>query len=177
MIIYDSFMVLSLNKKLFMKRGSTHFLRFVIILFGLGVLAICIFALPSMWQAGPLEFPGAGWAIRMIMVGLYLAAIPFYLTLCQTFKLLSYIDQNIAFSELSTRALRNIKYCAAAISILFIAFVPLFFPIAQADDAPGLIIFASALACAPIAIAVFAAILERLLRDAILIKSENELTV
>lgn len=33
------------------------------------------------------------------------------------------------------------------------------------------------IACAPIAVAVFAAILQRLLQDAINIKSENDLTV
>jgi len=33
------------------------------------------------------------------------------------------------------------------------------------------------IACAPVAVAVFAAVLQRLLQDAIALKSENELTV
>ena len=55
--------------------------------------------------------------------------------------------------------------------------MPLLIPIADADDAQGLvglpviIIFASSL------IAVFAAVLQKLLKEAIDIKSENDLTV
>lgn len=160
-----------------MKKGSTFFLKAVIFVIGLGVLALCIFALPAMWKGGSEEFPTASRAIFLIMIGLYATAVPFFIALWQTLKLLSYIDQNKAFSDLSVKALRNIKYCASTIAILYIAGVPLLFPIADADDAPGLVAIGMALACAPIVIAVFAAILQKLLKNAIDIKSENDLTV
>lgn len=160
-----------------MKRGSTHFLRFVIFLIGAGVLALCIFALPSMYRGGSEEFPTASHAILLIMIGLYLTAIPFFIALWQTLILLRAIDQNKAFSDASVKALRNIKYCATVIAVLYIGGVPLLFPIADADDAPGLLPIGAAIACAPIAVAVFAAVLEKLLRSALEIKSENELTV
>ncbi len=159
------------------KRGSTHFLRLVILLIGLGVLALCIFALPSMWKGGSAEFPYAAQSVFLIIIGLYIAAIPFYVALWQSLKLLHYIDRNKAFSELSVKALKNIKHCAIGITVIFIAFVPLLFPIAELDDAPGLIIFGMGIAGIPMTIAVFAAILERLLKSAIDIKSENDLTV
>jgi hypothetical protein len=63
------------------------------------------------------------------------------------------------------------------ISFIYVAFVPPLFPIADVDDAPGLIIMGMVVACAPISIAVFAAVLEKLLKSAIEIKSENDLTV
>lgn len=160
-----------------MKLGSTHFLRLIILLLGTGVLALCIFALPAMWQGGSVEFPEASYAILLIMIGLYVTAVPFFIGIWQTFKLLRYIDQNKAFSELSVQALRNIKYCAAIIAILYVGGVPLLFPIAQADDAPGLILMGTGIACAPIAVTIFAAILQRLLQNAIDIKAENDLTV
>lgn len=160
-----------------LKQGSTHFLRFALFILGLAVLAFCIFALPSMWKGGSAEFPMASRAIFLIMISLYLTAIPFFIALWQAFKLLSYIDQNKAFSDLSIKALRNIKYCAIAMTVLYWADVPLLFPIADADDAPGLIIIGAALACAPIVVAVFAAVLQKLLQNAIDIKSENDLTV
>jgi hypothetical protein len=160
-----------------MKRGSTLFLRGVIVAMGLGVLALCIFALPSIWKGGSVEFPTASNALLLIIIGMYIAAIPFYMALWQAFKLLNYIDRNTAFSDLSVRALKNIKYCAISISVLYFAGVPLLLPIAQADDAPGLVLIGAAFACAPLVIAVFAAILERLLRSAIDFKTENELTV
>ncbi len=160
-----------------MKKGSTHFLRFSLFILGLIVLAFCIFALPSMWKGASAEFPVASRAVFLIMINLYLTAIPFFIALWQAFKLLGFIDQNKAFSDLSIKALRNIKYCAIAMAVLFWANVPLLFPIADADDAPGLIIIGSALACTPIVVAVFAAVLQRLLQNAIDLKSENDLTV
>ncbi len=160
-----------------MKHGSTHFLRFFIFLLGAAVLALCVFALPSMWKGGSEEFPAAAWAVSLIVAGLYASAVPFFLALRQALKLLGAIDRDAAFSESSVKALRDIKRCALAISVLYAAFVPLLFPIADADDAPGLIIFGAALACAPVTVAVFAAVLERLLRNAIELQSENDLTV
>ncbi len=160
-----------------MKRVSTNFLRLVIFLIGLGVLALCIFALPAMWKGGSEEFPTASQAVFLIMIGLYATAVPFFIALWQALKLLSYIDQNKAFSDLSVKALRNIKYCAIAITILYMGDVPLLYPIADADDAPGLIIIGAVIACAPLVVAVFAAVLQKLLQSAIDIKSENDLTV
>lgn len=160
-----------------MKRGSTHFLRFVIFLIGAGVLALCIFALPSIWKGGSEEYPAASKALLLIIIGVYASAVPFFIALWQALKLLSYIDRNKAFSDLSVKALRNIKYCGIAIAALLFACVPFLFPIADADDAPGLILFGAAFACAPVVVAVFAAVLQRLLQNAIEIKSENDLTV
>lgn len=160
-----------------MKKGSTHFLRLAIVIIALAVLAFCIFALPSMWKGGSEEFPMASQSVFLIMIGLYITAIPFFVALWQTLKLLGYIDQNKAFSDLSVKALKNIKYCAIIVSAFYVAFVPLLFPIADADDAPGLLVIGMGIAGVPIAVAVFTAVLERLLKNAIEIKSENELTV
>lgn len=160
-----------------MKGGSTHFLRFVIFLIGMVVLALCIFALPAMWKGGSEEFPMASNAVFLIMIGLYATAVPFFFALWQALKLLRYIDQNKAFSDLSMKALRNIKYSAVIISVLYIGGVPLLAPIAQADDAPGLMIMGMAITCAPITVAVFAAVLEKLFQNALNIQSENDLTV
>ena len=105
------------------------------------------------------------------------SAIPFYFALYQAFKLLRYIDQNNAFSHLSVNALKKIKYCAISISVLHALVLPLFYLFADADDAPGVIIVGLIVPFASIIIAVFAAVLQKLLQEAIHIKSENELTV
>lgn len=160
-----------------MRKGSTLFLKLVLAVLALAALAFCIFALPSAWKGGPAEFPMARNAILAIVIILYVSVAPFFFALWQTLKLLGYIDDNKAFSDLSVRALRNIKYCAIVITVLYFAIVPLLFPIADADDAPGLLVFGMIFACAPLVIAVFAAVLQRLLQNAIDIKSENDLTV
>ena len=54
--------------------------------------------------------------------------------------------------------------------------MPLFYLVAERDDAPGIII-GMIIIFASMVIAVFAAVLQRLLKDAIDIKSENDLTV
>ncbi len=160
-----------------MKKQSTYFLRFILTILGLGVLAFCIFALPSMYSGASAEFPYASRAVFLIIVGLYMTAVPFYIALWHTFKLLNYIDNNTAFSEQSVKTLKKIKECAAIIAALYVGGVPLLFPIADADDAPGLMLIGAAIACAPIAVAVFASLLQKLLQNAIEIKSENDLTV
>lgn len=160
-----------------MKRGSTLFLKGFVVLIGTIVLALCTFALPQMWKGGPEEFPEASRAVFLIVIGLYATAVPFFIALWQTLKLIRYIELNKAFSDLSVKALRNIKYCATAIAVLYIGGVPLLLPIAQADDAPGLVLMGMVVASAPLAIATFAAILQRVLEDAIAIKSENDLTI
>lgn len=160
-----------------MKRISTHFLRFAILLLGAIVLALCAFALPEVWRGGSAEFPAASFSVVLITIGLYVTAVPFFVALWQTLALLKSVDQNTAFSASSVRALKAIKRCAVAISAVYITFVPLLYPIADADDAPGLIIFGAIIACAPITVAVFAAVLQKLLQSAIEIKSENDLTV
>jgi len=160
-----------------MKKGSTWFLRGTVLLLGLMVLALCIFALPSAWEGGQVEFPTARTAVICIVIILYATVIPFFIALGETLKLLSYIDKNIAFGDLSVKALRKIKYCAIVIAVFYFINVPLLLPIAQADDAPGLLIVGFVIACAPVVVAVFAAVLERLLKDAIKIQAENELTV
>ena len=54
--------------------------------------------------------------------------------------------------------------------------MPLFYLIAEKDDAPGIILIGMALIFASMVIAVFA-VLQKLLKEAIDIKSENDLTV
>jgi hypothetical protein len=107
---------------------------------------------------------------------MYAAMIPFFFALYKTLKLLSYIDKNEAFSELSVKALKNIKYCAITISILYVIEMPFLYLLTKVDDAPGILIGVIVI-FASMVIAVFAAVLQKRLKDAIDIKSENDLTV
>ncbi|MDS8922331.1 DUF2975 domain-containing protein, partial [Streptococcus pneumoniae] len=60
--------------------------------------------------------------------------------------------------------------------IYFLA-MPLFYIIAEIDDAPVLILMGAGIGLAAFVVAVFAAVLQKLLTHAIDIKSENDLTV
>lgn len=160
-----------------MKQGSTLFLKIAVILIGLPVLALCIFVVPEFGRYAVELYPGKTYLQYLVYLDVYATAIPFYFALYQAFKLLSYIDKNVAFSELSVKALKNIKYCANTISILYVLGLPLFYLIAERDDAPGLIVIGLSFIFASSVIAVFAAVLQRLLQEAIDIKSENDFIV
>lgn len=155
------------------KQGSTFFLKIVICLVGIGALAVCILLLPQ----GIISELQGDFDYGAIFAGLYAPAIPFFIALYQALKLLSYIDKNQAFSDMSVQALKNIKYCALTISGLFAAGMPYIFYVADRDDAPGVALIGFIIIGASLVIAVFAAVLQRLLRDALAIKSENDLTV
>lgn len=154
-----------------MNRGSTMFLRLVILCIGLVVLGLCVFALPA-----GIRTDNVG-GYKHILLGLYVTAVPFYVALHQALKLLGLIDKNEAFSESSIRTLKHIKYCALIISGLFAAGMPYVFHVADMDDAPGVVAIALVIIGASFVIATFAAVLQKLLQNAADIKSENDLTV
>ncbi|QWU45668.1 MULTISPECIES: DUF2975 domain-containing protein [Bacillus] len=160
-----------------MKQGSTLFLKTAIILIGIPVLALCIFLVPNIGNYAAELYPDIAYIKYLILINLYATVLPFYFALYQAFKLVSFIDKGNAFSKLSVRALKKIKNCAVTISILYVVGMPLFYLVAERDDAPGIIILGMLMIFASLVIAVFAAVLQRLLKDAIDIKSENDLTV
>ncbi|MED1565791.1 DUF2975 domain-containing protein [Bacillus paramycoides] len=160
-----------------MKQGSTLFLKTAIILIGIPVLALCIFLVPKIGNYAAELYLDIASIKYLVLINLYATVIPFYLALYQAFKLVSFIDKNNAFSKLSVRALKKIKYCAVTISILYVVGMPLFYLVAERAEAPSIIILGMLLIFASMVIAVFAAVLQRLLKDAIDIKSENDLTV
>jgi hypothetical protein len=158
-----------------MKKGTTLFLKMAVFIIGTPVLALCIYGL--IWLPKNPVNPDYAYILYPIIIGMYLSAIPFYVALYQAFKLLSYIDKNQAFSEWSVKALKKIKFCAMTISGLYVVIMPFVYLVADLDDAPGLMIIGMVPVFASMVIAVFAAILQRLLQEAIDIKSENDLTV
>lgn len=160
-----------------MKRGSTMFLRLAIMAIGAAVLAVCLFALPSLWMHVADEYPNHTYVFYGILSALYVATVPFFLALRQSLKLLSYIESNKAFSKLSAAALKQIAYCGVAIAVVFTAVMPLIYMWAEGDDAPGLILIWAALIGASLTVSVFAAVVQRLLGEVIAMKSENDLTV
>jgi len=150
---------------------STLFLRSVILLIGILVLGICIFILPIGIMTDEVGY------YRPILIGLYIPAVPFFIALYQALKLLGYIDKNMTFSMISVAALKNIKNCAVVISVLFAMGMPYIYYAADRDDAPGVLAIGLVIAFASLVIAAAAGLFQRLLRNAVEIKSENDLTV
>ncbi|KLU57084.1 DUF2975 domain-containing protein [Paenibacillus sp. FSL K6-1122] len=158
-----------------MKRGTTIFLKLAVLLIGVPILALCIFGIP--WLANNPVNPNYAGALYPIVIIMYVSVIPFIVALYQAFRLLSYIDKNEAFSLMSVKSLKTIKYCAIVISSLYFVMLPFVYVVAEKDDAPGLILMGMVPIFASLVIAVFSAVLQRLLQEAIDIKSENDLVV
>lgn len=155
----------------FMKSGSTIFLRGTVLLIGLFVLALCIFAVPAGISTDSIG------AYKPILYGLYIPAIPFFFALYQAILLLNYIDAGKAFSPASVTALKYIKYCAILIGALFAAGMPYIYHVADLDDAPGVVLLGLVITFVSFVIAVFAAVLQKLMLSGLEIKAENDLTV
>lgn len=160
------------------KKSSSLLLKTTLVFMGLIVLALAVFALPYLYKGALAEFPYAPNAILGIVIVLYAVAVPYFFVLLQSWKLLVLIEQNIGFSKFSVTALRNIKYASFIGGLLLmIGFVPLLYPIAEEDDAPGLLLYGFLFACIPFVVSVFAAVLEKLFENAVNMKSENDLTI
>ena len=108
--------------------------------------------------------------------GLYVPAIPFFVAVYQTMKLLKYIDKNRAFSDESVYALRMIRYCGFIIAVMFGASLPFLDQVGPVGY-HVLTPIVTVVVIASLAVAVFAAVLQKLLKNALDIKAENDLTV
>lgn len=160
-----------------MKRCSTAILRLAVFVAGAVVLAICGVAV---WLVMTEKSPASDYYVlsRVLLAGVCSAAVPFFIALHRSYKLLDYIDANRAFSELSVNALKVISRCAFAdFLICAVAGLPFFYAVAQVEDAPGSVVIGMAIAGAAFVISVFASILCRLLQDVVSMKSENDLTI
>src|SRR5712672_1995089 len=118
-----------------MKRSSTLFLQVVIVLIGIGALALML------WEPH-IEGRNVHATLFEIyfkdpfLAYAYVASIPFFAALYQAFKVLGYAGQNKVFSQAAVKALWTIKFCAMAV-IGFVAGGEAFIMLHTSDDRAG----------------------------------------
>jgi hypothetical protein len=158
-----------------MKHGTTLFLKSVILLIAVTVLSALIVFPQTEGRAANLDLIGI--YSDPFIIYIYIGSIPFFAGLYQAFKLLSFIDNNKAFSKSSVNTLKNMKIASLTL-IGFIALAVLYIRFnAHGDDPAGptalgiLALFAAAVT------ATAAAIFQKLFQNAVDLKSENDLTV
>jgi len=159
-----------------MKRFSTIFLQAVVVLIGMVTLAILIFVPLNEGRAANLDLFGI-YSDPFILYG-YAASIAFFVALYKAFRLLGYIGKNEVFSSNSVMALKSIKYCAIVLSILIVAaglYIRIFHH--EDDDPAGFLAMCIVTTFASVVVATAAAIFEKVLQNAIDMKSENDLTI
>ena len=160
-----------------MKRGSTLFLKIVILLIAIGALAILIRFPQTEGRAANLDLISI--YSDPFIIYMYIASIPFFVALYQAIKLLGYVDKNKIFSGAAVKAVRNIKYCAIAIIGFIMAAEAYLFMVerSKSDDIAGGVAMGIFITFISIVIATAAAIFQKLLQNAVDLKSENDLTV
>jgi hypothetical protein len=158
-----------------MKRSSTAFLQGVIVLVGLGALALMLWE-PHLEGRNARATPFEVYFKDPFLAYAYIASIPFFVALYQAFKVLGYAGRDKVFSQAAVKALRTIKYCALAI-IGFVAGAEIFILMHDSDDRAGGVFMGILITVGSIVIATAAAMFERVLQNAVDLKSENDLTV
>ncbi len=164
-----------LNYDVRMKKGSTVFLQMVIVLIGIGALALLL------WEPRIEGVNAHATNVEMysdpFILLVYMGSIPFFVALSRAFRVLGYVGENKIFSQPAVNALRTIKYCAMAI-IGFVAAEEIFILSSHGSDDPaGGVFMGILITFGSIVIATAAAMFERILQNAVDIKSENDLTV
>src|SRR5436309_3413116 len=97
-----------------MKQRSTVFLQAVVVLIGIGALALML------WEPN-IEGRNAHATLFEVyfkdpfLAYAYVASIPFFAALYQAFKVFGYAGQNKIFSQAAVKALQTIRYCAIAV--------------------------------------------------------------
>lgn len=159
-----------------MKRVSVIFLQAVVVLISIVTLAILIRIPLTEGRATNLDLFSI-YTDPFILYG-YAASIAFFVALYKAFKLLGYIGQSKVFSSNSVNALKSIKYCAIVLSILIVAaglYIRIFH--SKDDDPAGFLAICFVTAFVSVVVATAAAIFQKLLQNAVDMKSENDLTV
>lgn len=158
-----------------MKRGTILFLKVTTFMIGLTLLGLCIFVLPGLARDAAEMNPEYAYLRLPVLFGLYMTALPLFLALYQSLKLLKYIETKNAFSKLAVISLGHIKNCAITIIIFYVAGI--FWLVFQNALHPGIAMIGAGIIFTTLVISLFTVVLQELLRSALELKSENDLTV
>lgn len=159
-----------------MKRISIVFLQIAIVLLAMAALALLIWVPQTEGRATNLDLFSI-YADPLILYG-YTASIAFFVALYKAFRLLGYIGQNQVFSANAVNALKSIKYCGIALGILIVlagVYIRIFH--SKEDDPAGFLAMCIVTTFVSLVVATAAAIFQKILQNAIDMKSENDLTI
>jgi hypothetical protein len=163
-----------------MKLTSVFLAKAFVYFAGLGVLSILAILLPELAREEKASNPEVSSALPYL-IGAWVVAIPIFMALYQTLKLIGHVARDEALSAKSITALRNIKFCAIAFGVFFFIATASAFTAAKlaspTEDTAPFGVFVAAFGISSAIIATSAAVLQRLVENAIKIKTENDLTI
>ncbi|HEX4321709.1 MAG TPA: DUF2975 domain-containing protein [Acidobacteriaceae bacterium] len=160
-----------------MKKSSTIFLQAVIVLIGIGALALLLWE-PHVEGRNAHATTFQIYFHDPFLAYAYFASTAFFVALYQAFRLLGFVGKSEVFSQRSVNALRTIKRCAMCL-IGFLLGAEVYFQTVQRgkEDIAGGVMLGLLLIFVSAVVATAAAVFERTLQSAVELKSENDLTV
>lgn len=156
-----------------MKRYSaiflqTAFLQSVVVLIGMGAVAFLL------WEPRVEGVNAHATLFQMyfnsFVVYAFIGSTPFFVALHHAIKVLGYVRQNKTFSQATVNSLRIIKYCALAL-IGIVAVSAVFMIGGDREDRPAGLFMRILVTFPSIIVATAAAMFERILQNAVDIKS------
>lgn len=160
-----------------MKKFTTIFLQAVVLLGGIGALALLLW---EPWLEGVNANATSLYQIYFddpFLWLVYASSIPFFFGLYQTFRVLGYIRENRMFSVEGVYALGALKYCALAVIGFVIVEEVVIMLTHGDDDAAGAMMLGFVIVFVSAVIAANAAMHQKIWQKALDIQSENDLTV
>ena len=160
-----------------MKKDSPVLLQVVTVLIGMSALAFML------WEPH-LEGRNVGATLFEIyfkdpfLAYVYVSSISFFVALSEVYKLLGYVKHNKIFSPAAVKAVRTIKYCARTLVGFVVAAEAYLFIFNRGnDDIAGGVFMGLLMIFVFGIIAIVATMFERLLQNAVDMKSKNDVTV
>jgi apolipoprotein N-acyltransferase len=160
-----------------LKRSSTTFLKLVLLLISLPILAGLLYFPQVEGRNALAENRFLIYFNDPFLAYVYLGSVPFFVGIFYAIKMLGLIEQNKAFTHQAVKTLRNMKYSALALMGFILLAMPWIFMFAQDDDSPGVVLIGLAAAFIAGVLATACAIFQKLFQNAVDIKEENDLTV
>jgi hypothetical protein len=160
------------------KRSAILFLQIIIVLVGVIVL-VALLLEPHLEGRNTNSTLFQVYFNDPFLAYIYLASIPFFVALYQAFKGLGYTRENKVFSPVAIKSLKTIKYCALIIAGSTVA-ADIYIKIAAQsshDDSAGAVMLGIVITFVSVVVAAVAAVFEKILQNAVDMKSENDLTV
>lgn len=158
-----------------MKRIATLFLQAVVVLIGIGTLALMLWE-PNIEGRNVHSTLFEVYFKDPFLAYAYIASLSFFVALYQAFKILGYVRQNKTFSQATVKALRTIKYSSLALVGFIVAPVAYLFIVRPGDDIAGGVAIGLFLIFVSVIIATAAAMFERKVENIAKLTSKSGLT-
>jgi hypothetical protein len=147
-----------------MKKASTIFLQIVLILIGIGALALLLWE-PHLEGRNVNATLFEIYFMDPFLILAYAGSIPFFVAVYNAFKILGYVRKNMVFSPQVQKAIRTIKYCAYTI-IGFVVIEEIIIILNHGnDDAAGGIVIGLLIILGSTVVANVAAVFEGILKS------------